>query len=383
MNNKILITVSDFNGIKQYTLPSNIKKIIIIFLFLLLVLFTGLFYYLYALTNKVNDLETNNKTLLMQNNSFTQKTNDFKEEIEVMINAEKALQLKIHALIEENSTLKKVQSNKKIRDEKEKQNFAEQKREEEKLKKQKELKAKKLKADKLKKEKEKKKLLAEKKHKEENLQKEKEKEKEAKAKQLKAEKLKAEKLKKEKEKKKLLAEKKRKEEKLKKQKEAKAKKIKAEKLKKEKLQREQARIKKLKKEKAKKQVNNSKKEVLLPRIAKTKLGKRYVWGAIGPKTFDCSGFTSYVYKKTGVNLPRTSREQSKYGKYVKRKNLQVGDLVFFDTSRRKKGIVNHVGIYMGNNKFIHASSAKKRVVISSLNKTFYGNRYKWARRIEN
>jgi cell wall-associated NlpC family hydrolase len=115
--------------------------------------------------------------------------------------------------------------------------------------------------------------------------------------------------------------------------------------------------------------------------AKKKLGKRYVWGASGTKnTYDCSSFTKYVYKKNGIAIPRTSINQSKYGKYVKRKDLKKGDLIFFDTSKRRKGYVNHVGIYLGDNKFIHASSAKKKVVITSLNKNFYSKRYKGARR---
>ena len=114
--------------------------------------------------------------------------------------------------------------------------------------------------------------------------------------------------------------------------------------------------------------------------AKKKLGKRYVWGASGTKnTYDCSSFTKYVYRKNGISIPRTSINQSKHGKYVKRKDLKKGDLIFFDTSKRRKGYVNHVGIYLGNNKFIHASSAKKKVVVSSLSK-FYGQRYKGARR---
>jgi len=114
--------------------------------------------------------------------------------------------------------------------------------------------------------------------------------------------------------------------------------------------------------------------------AKKKLGKRYVWGASGTRnTYDCSSFTKYVYRKNGIAIPRTSIKQSKHGKYVKRKDLKKGDLIFFDTSKRRKGYVNHVGIYLGNNKFIHASSAKKRVVVSSLSK-FYGKRYKGARR---
>jgi cell wall-associated NlpC family hydrolase len=116
-------------------------------------------------------------------------------------------------------------------------------------------------------------------------------------------------------------------------------------------------------------------------LAKTKLGKKYVWGASGNKnTYDCSSFVKYVYKKNGIELPRTSIMQSKVGKYVKRDELQKGDLIFFDTSKRRKGYVNHVGIYLGDNKFIHASSAKKKVVITSLNKNFYSNRYKGARR---
>jgi LysM repeat protein len=118
------------------------------------------------------------------------------------------------------------------------------------------------------------------------------------------------------------------------------------------------------------------------RIAKRYLGRRYVWGAEGPSTFDCSGFTQYVMRKSkGVRIPRVSRKQAYYGKYVSRRNLKPGDLIFFDTSRRRRGYVNHVGIYIGNNKFIHASSARHRVVITSLNRPFYRARFKWGRRI--
>lgn len=117
------------------------------------------------------------------------------------------------------------------------------------------------------------------------------------------------------------------------------------------------------------------------KLLKKQLGKKYVWGATGPKTFDCSGLTTYAFKKKGVKIPRRAIQQSKVGKKVSRKNLKKGDLVFFDTSKRKKGFVNHVGIYLGNNKFIHASSAKKKVIITSLNKSFYKNRFKWGRRL--
>ncbi len=118
------------------------------------------------------------------------------------------------------------------------------------------------------------------------------------------------------------------------------------------------------------------------RTAKRYLGRRYVWGAVGPSHFDCSGFTQYVIRKSkGVRLPRVSRKQAYYGKYVSRSNLRAGDLIFFDTSHRRRGYVNHVGIYIGSNKFIHASSAKHRVVISSLNRPFYNARFKWGRRV--
>jgi LysM repeat protein len=118
------------------------------------------------------------------------------------------------------------------------------------------------------------------------------------------------------------------------------------------------------------------------RTAKKYLGRRYVWGAEGPSSFDCSGFTQYVMRKSkGVKLPRVSRKQAYYGKYVTRSQLRPGDLVFFDTSRRRRGYVNHVGIYIGNGKFIHASSARHRVVITSLNSPFYRARFKWGRRV--
>jgi len=125
---------------------------------------------------------------------------------------------------------------------------------------------------------------------------------------------------------------------------------------------------------------SNKKAKNIIQLAKTKLGRRYVWGAVGKRgTFDCSGFTNYVFKKNGINIPRTSINQSKFGKHVSRANLKKGDLIFFDTSKKRKGYVNHVGIYLGNGKFIHASSAKKKVVVSSLSK-FYAQRYKGARR---
>ena len=123
--------------------------------------------------------------------------------------------------------------------------------------------------------------------------------------------------------------------------------------------------------------------VRITSLAKKKLGKRYVFGATGGRnTFDCSGLTTYVYKQNGIKLPRRAIAQSKIGTRISKKDLRKGDLVFFDTSRSRRGYVNHVGIYIGNNKFIHASSAKRKVVISSLNEPFYRNRLTGARRLE-
>jgi len=112
------------------------------------------------------------------------------------------------------------------------------------------------------------------------------------------------------------------------------------------------------------------------------LGKPYVWGATGPNCFDCSGFTQQVYKSVGINLPRVSRNQAKVGKLVRFNELQKGDMVFFDTEHKFRGIVNHVGIYIGDGKFIHASSGNHKVVITSFDKKrFYRNRFLWGRRI--
>ena len=116
-------------------------------------------------------------------------------------------------------------------------------------------------------------------------------------------------------------------------------------------------------------------------IAKRKLGKRYVWGATGSNAFDCSGLTTYVCKLNGIKLPRRAIAQSKVGRYVPRSQLKPGDLIFFDTSKHRRGYVNHVGIYIGNGKFIHASSAKHKVTITSLSKPFYSQRFKVARRV--
>jgi len=118
--------------------------------------------------------------------------------------------------------------------------------------------------------------------------------------------------------------------------------------------------------------------------AKEFLGTKYVWAANGPDCFDCSGFTKYVYKQNGITLPRYSGHQAKVGITVSFDELEKGDLVFFDTEHKFRGRVNHVGIYIGDGKFIHASSAKKKVIITSFDKKpFYKRRFLRGERVIN
>jgi len=113
-------------------------------------------------------------------------------------------------------------------------------------------------------------------------------------------------------------------------------------------------------------------------LARKQLGKQYKWGAVGPDRFDCSGLTLFVYQKVGLQLPRNSRSQAKVGKEVTRKDLQPGDLLFFAISGKT---INHVGIYVGGNKFIHAPRKYNPVRTDSLNNSWWRQRLKVARRL--
>lgn len=113
-------------------------------------------------------------------------------------------------------------------------------------------------------------------------------------------------------------------------------------------------------------------------LLEKQVGKPYVWGASGPDSFDCSGLVKYIYKtELGKDIPRTSYDQSKFGQAIEKKDLQPGDLVFFDTM--SKGRVSHVGMYIGNNEFIHASNARDGVKKSKLS-GYYEKTYQGARR---
>ncbi len=110
-----------------------------------------------------------------------------------------------------------------------------------------------------------------------------------------------------------------------------------------------------------------------------KLGSKYVYGATGNGAYDCSGLIYSVYKnELGINLPRSSREQSGYGQQVSRSDMQKGDLIFFNTTG---GGVSHVGIYMGNNEFVHASSGQRKVMVSNLDENYYNSRFVNATRV--
>ena len=115
----------------------------------------------------------------------------------------------------------------------------------------------------------------------------------------------------------------------------------------------------------------------LVNLAKSKLGCKYVWGATGPNTFDCSGLTSWCHKQIGISIPRTSLAQSKSGKAVNKSDLQPGDLIFWKTTSAEVG---HVGMYVGNNQFIHAPNKSKPVKYDSLDNSYYKSRYVRARR---
>jgi cell wall-associated NlpC family hydrolase len=107
------------------------------------------------------------------------------------------------------------------------------------------------------------------------------------------------------------------------------------------------------------------------------LGRPYVWGASGPRAFDCSGFTSYVYSAFGVSLPHKASSQAGIGQTVSKSNLQAGDLIFFNTT----GGISHVGMYIGSGQFIHASSGSSKVTVSELSSSYYASRFVTAKRV--
>ena len=114
--------------------------------------------------------------------------------------------------------------------------------------------------------------------------------------------------------------------------------------------------------------------------AKKYMGTPYRWGGTRPGGFDCSGYTQYVFRETGVNIPRTTGQQINVGTPIAKSQLKTGDLVFFNTSGRG---VSHVGIYINGGKFIHASTSKGVTIGSIYEPYYWGKRYIGARRVKN
>lgn len=112
--------------------------------------------------------------------------------------------------------------------------------------------------------------------------------------------------------------------------------------------------------------------------AKKLLGCKYAYGATGPSSFDCSGFTSYVFRQHGISLSRTAAGQYSNGVFVSREQLQPGDLVMFGSSASN---ITHVGIYIGGGQIIHAANTARGVTIDTINSGYYNNRYVGARRV--
>ena len=110
-------------------------------------------------------------------------------------------------------------------------------------------------------------------------------------------------------------------------------------------------------------------------------GSPYVWAEEGPNYFDCSGFTYYLYGSMGIDIPRTANKQARVGKYIRPSQLSYGDLLFFSTNKKRKRAITHVGVYLGNGWFTHASTVRHEVVYSNLfTSRYYKNKLRICRR---
>lgn len=114
--------------------------------------------------------------------------------------------------------------------------------------------------------------------------------------------------------------------------------------------------------------------------ARSLIGAPYQYGGNSPKSgFDCSGFVGHVFRHTaGISLPRNARQISRHGSPVKASQLRPGDLVFYDTNRQS---YSHVGIYLGDERFIHAPSSGGKVRVEDMNLSYWKKHYNGARRL--
>ncbi len=120
-------------------------------------------------------------------------------------------------------------------------------------------------------------------------------------------------------------------------------------------------------------------EVLINALSLTSI--QYKYGGSSPATgFDCSGFVRYVFRNAAnLSLPPTARAIAQIGKSVKKDDLQPGDLVFFNTLKKA---FSHVGIYIGDNKFIHAPSTGKSVQVDSMQNSYWSSHFEGAQRLD-
>jgi cell wall-associated NlpC family hydrolase len=107
-------------------------------------------------------------------------------------------------------------------------------------------------------------------------------------------------------------------------------------------------------------------------------GTPYRFGGSNSQALDCSGFVQKVFRANGIELPRDSRAQAKYGYKVSLSELKPGDLLFFKTYKRD---VSHVGIYIGDGKMVHAATRGGRVMVSSIHEPYYRQRFLFAKRV--
>jgi len=103
----------------------------------------------------------------------------------------------------------------------------------------------------------------------------------------------------------------------------------------------------------------------IQKLLNSHLDKPYVWAEEGPDAFDCSGLTYNIYGEMGIELPRIARDQAKVGKKVNYNNLVYGDLIFFGSTNKKSKYISHVGIYLGDGWFAHASSKDRKVIYTN------------------
>jgi cell wall-associated NlpC family hydrolase len=114
-------------------------------------------------------------------------------------------------------------------------------------------------------------------------------------------------------------------------------------------------------------------------VAKSYIGTPYRSGGTTRQGVDCSGLVLAIYRKFNIHLPRTSFNQSRFGQSIPRSSLQPADLVFFRTTRRE--VASHVGIYIGQGRFIHASNRNRKVQVDNLDDDYFADRFVAARRV--